>query len=189
MKFNIPNFLTLFRVLCIPIIAILIIVKTNQTFVVFAFWLFILSAITDYLDGLTARKLNQMTEFGKVLDPIADKLMTVILLCALYGSEIGSDYPLTFGVPMILIIFREIFISGLREHINKASGILQVSWLAKIKTAFQLVAIGTLIGSLAFPNISSFENFGLLLVWIAAVLTLISGLDYFSKAKTYFKDL
>ena len=189
MKFNIPNFLTAFRVVCIPIIAILIIAKTNQTYIIFAFWLFILSALTDYLDGLTARKLNQSTEFGKVLDPIADKLMTVILLSVLYGSKIGTNFPLIFGIPMILIIFREIFISGLREHVNRVSGILQVSWIAKIKTAFQLIAIGTLIGSLAFPNIYIFQNLGLFLIWIAALLTLISGLDYFSKANRYFKEL
>ncbi len=189
MKYNIPNLLTAFRVFCIPVIAILIIIKINQASIVFAFWLFILSAVTDYLDGLTARKLNQMTEFGKILDPIADKLMTVILLCVLYGSKLGSNYPLVFGVPVILIIFREIFISGLREHVNKDSRILQVSWLAKIKTAFQLVAIGTLIGSLAFPNISSLQNFGLLMIWIAAILTFVSGLDYLLKAKPYFKGL
>ena len=189
MKFNIPNFLTVFRVLCIPVIAILIILKINQAFTVVAFWLFILSALTDYLDGLTARKLNQMTEFGKVLDPIADKLMTIILLCVLYGSSIGSKFPLAFGIPMMLIVFREILISGLREHVNKTSGILEVSWIAKIKTAFQLAAIGTLIGSLAFPNVFIFLNFGLILIWIAAILTLVSGMDYFSKAKSYFKEL
>ena len=105
MKFNIPNFLTLFRVMCIPIIAILIVVKNKSRLYCLCFWLFILSAITDCLDGLTA-ELNQITEFGKVLDPIADKLMIVIPLCVLYGLKVGSNYPLGFGMPMILIIFR-----------------------------------------------------------------------------------
>ncbi len=188
MKLNLPNILTIFRIICVPVIAILLIMPNSKDILTAALLLFILAALTDYLDGLTARTLNQTTEFGKVLDPIADKLMTVVLLCALYGSKIGSSYPLIFGIPVVIIIFREIFVSGLREHVSNKSGVLQVSWIAKIKTALQLIAIGLLIFFLVFPEISSVEYVGLLLIWIAAILTLISGFDYFIKAKPYFKD-
>ena len=80
MKLNLPNFLTIFRIITVPVIALLIITQYSEGALIFAFFLFVLSALTDYLDGLTARKFNQSTEFGKVLDPIADKLMSVILL-------------------------------------------------------------------------------------------------------------
>ena len=188
MMLNLPNFLTIFRIVCVPIIAVLIITAKGQSPLIFAFFLFILASLTDYLDGLTARTLNQSTEFGKVLDPIADKLMTVILLSVLYGTKVGDDFKLMIGLPIVVIIFREIFISGLREHVSKRSEVLQVSWIAKIKTGLQLTAIGTLIFFLAYPEFSSFEYIGLVLIWAAAVLTLISGLDYFIKAKPFFRD-
>ena len=188
MKLNLPNFLTIFRIITVPVIALLIITQHGEGALIFAFFLFLLSSLTDYLDGLTARKFNQSTEFGKVLDPIADKLMSVILLSVIYGSKIGSNFPIVLGGPIILIIFREIFISGLREHIGKESNVLKVSGLAKIKTVFQLLAIGLLLAALAFPDYYSLEYAGLLFIWIAAILTFSSGLDYFIKAKPYFKD-
>ena len=188
MKLNLPNFLTIFRIICVPIIALLIILSQNQNNLSIALTLFILAAFTDYLDGLTARTLNQSTEFGKVLDPIADKLMTVILLCVLYGSKIGSDFPIIFGIPVVVIIFREIFISGLREYIGTKSEVLQVSWFAKIKTALQLLSIGILILSLIFQEINNFVYLGLLLIWLASILTIVSGFDYFIKVKPYIKE-
>lgn len=188
MNFNLPNFLTILRIICVPVIAIIIILPENQNKVVFAFYLFILAALTDYFDGLTARKLNQTTEFGKVLDPIADKLTIVLLLFVLYSTNIGNKFPIMLGIPMLTIIFREIFVSGLREYLGKKSVVLEVSWMAKIKTTMQLLAVGTLIGSLAYPLSTSFEYLGLLLTWIAGLLTLVSGLNYFIKAIPYFKE-
>ena len=93
MMLNLPNFLTILRIICVPIIAVLIITAKGQGPLIFAFLLFILASLTDYLDGLTARTLNQSTEFGKVLDPIADKLMTVILLCVLSVSYTHLTLP------------------------------------------------------------------------------------------------
>ena len=138
MHFTIPNILTFFRLLAAPCVAIMLILNLSATI---ALLIFLLASITDYFDGYLARALNQSTSLGKVLDPIADKAMVIITLCFIQYSFDNDLTKLFFGIPAIAIIFREIFVSGLREYIGQKSNLLLVTRLSKWKTALQMISI------------------------------------------------
>ena len=123
MRFTIPNILTFIRLLAAPCVAIFLILDLNA---VIALSIFLLASITDYLDGYLARTLNQSTSLGKVLDPVADKAMVIITLCFLNYSFENTLTRLFFGIPAAVIIFREIFVSGLREYVGRKSDLLSV---------------------------------------------------------------
>ena len=180
MSFTIPNILTFFRLLAAPCVAIILIMDLNASVALF---IFLLAAITDYFDGYLARVLNQSTSLGKVLDPIADKAMIIIILCCLNYSFQDDISKIFFGLPATAIIFREVFISGLREFIGKKSNLLTVTALSKWKTGFQMSAVGVILaGNVEYFDASALPKLGLVLLWIAALITLITGIDYFKKS-------
>lgn len=179
MFYNLPNCLTLSRIIIIPLVAVLVMVHKPVTDLL-ACILFIIAGITDYLDGKLARAWQQLSDFGKMFDPIADKLLVGIILIVMAGYD-----RLPYGglIPAMIILAREILVSGLREYLSSFEISLPVTKLAKWKTTFQMVAIGFLLAgdsSAELLNINWFpvNVIGSILLWIAAILTMITGWDY-----------
>lgn len=149
MTWNIPNILTVLRLLAAPLLALGFIFLPRGFADWFALLIFIGAALTDYVDGYLARKWKQISKFGTMLDPIADKAMVVIALMVLVG--VWNMYPfLVF--PATIIMFREVFVSGLREFLGADAGKLKVTKLAKWKTASQMVAISVLFAQGIFQH-------------------------------------
>lgn len=179
MFYNLPNCLTLSRIIIIPLVAVLVMVHKPVTDLL-ACILFIIAGITDYLDGKLARAWQQLSDFGKMFDPIADKLLVGIILIVMAGYD-----RLPYGglIPAMIILAREIMVSGLREYLSSFEISLPVTKLAKWKTTFQMVAIGFLLAgdsSAELLNINWFpvNVIGSILLWIAAILTMITGWGY-----------
>ena len=180
MHVTIPNILTFFRLLAAPCIAILLIIDLSSAI---AFLIFLLASITDYFDGYLARALNQSTSLGKVLDPIADKAMVIMTLCFIQYNFENDLMKLFFGIPAVAIIFREIFVSGLREYIGQKSNLLVVTRLSKWKTALQMISIGVLLANnIDYLTFLSLDLIGVFILWLAAIVTVITGFDYFKKS-------
>jgi cardiolipin synthase (CMP-forming) len=175
MPSSLPNLLTFSRILVIPVIVGLFWVEGNGARWI-ACLLFTLAGVTDYLDGYLARSWRQQSQLGMLLDPIADKLLVGAALMALAGF--GRIHGLLL-LPAIVILCREILVSGLREFLASLNVGLPVTRLAKWKTGIQMVAIGFLIvgdaGTWVIPYTVQIGEIGL---WSAAVLTLITGYDY-----------
>lgn len=175
---TIPNILTLFRIASAPVIALMVALG-GPSMAAPALALFVIAALTDFFDGWLARKLGKVTNIGKMLDPIGDKVMVGLLLLAL-ASKAGGEW--TFMVPAAAILTREILVSGLREYLGDVK--LNVTALAKWKTTAQLIAIGALLAADLAPAFDGGIEIliaGLILLWIAAALTAITGADYFVK--------
>jgi cardiolipin synthase len=176
---DLPNVLTLSRIAAIPVLVLLVAIRAPAADLLAAI-LFTIAAITDYLDGRLARERLQISDFGRMLDPIADKLLIGATLMAL----VGFGHMPAYGIyPAIVIMLREILVSGLREYLAEIRIGLPVTRLAKWKTGFQMVALGLLLlgGSGARVIGLGFLHPGFIggaLLWIAAVLTLITGWDY-----------
>jgi cardiolipin synthase len=168
---TLPNLLTLGRIAAIPLIC-LFIATGWWALQWLALLLYIAAAVSDWLDGFLARRMNLNSALGKMLDPIADKLLVGALLITLAWTRELSGWDL---IPAIAIMMREIFVSGLREYLGKVDVDVPVSWLAKWKTTVQLVALGLLI---AAPMLLGLSFIGHLLLWVAAALTLWTGWEY-----------
>jgi CDP-diacylglycerol--glycerol-3-phosphate 3-phosphatidyltransferase len=137
--------------------------------------------ITDYFDGYLARAQGQISKLGQFLDPIADKIMVAAVIMMLVSSRKMSGEPVIHGlhiIPALIILLREIIVSGLREFLAESQVSMPVSALAKWKTTLQLVALGALILGGAFPAQVWVHNVGLASLWAAAALTLLTGYDY-----------
>jgi cardiolipin synthase (CMP-forming) len=165
---ELPNILTVLRILLIPVIMFSFFLETKTGYWVAAS-IFIFASITDYFDGMLARALNAQTSFGRILDPIADKLLVAATLMMMVSYEKAPV------IPAILILCREIVVSGLREYLAQFKLGMPVSGAGKIKTAIQFIAIFVLIIS---QNDSIIYKFGEVLIWVAAILTLITGYAY-----------
>jgi len=179
MQFNIPTYLTLFRVVLIPFFVLAFYLPFNWAPVCCAL-LFVIAAITDWFDGFLARRWKQTTAFGAFLDPVADKVMVAIALVLV--AEYFHSWWVT--LPAATMIAREIIISALREwmaEIGKRSSVA-VSWIGKVKTTAQMLALVALLWR---PN-DMVEMVGILALYIAAVLTFWSMFQYLSAAR---KDL
>ncbi|MEL6819714.1 MAG: CDP-diacylglycerol--glycerol-3-phosphate 3-phosphatidyltransferase [Pseudomonadota bacterium] len=179
--FAIPNLLTYGRILAVPLIVLLFFIpnplEPSLAMRWTAFWLFVVASVTDWLDGYLARRLNETSNIGRMLDPIADKLLVSVILLLLAADGTISGWSIWAGV---IILCREILVSGLREYLASAKVSVPVSNLAKWKTTVQLVAIGLLLLGPAGDSIMPFiSEAGLVLLWIAALLTLYTGYDYF----------
>ena len=175
---NLPNLLTIARILLIPIFVLVYVYPGYSTYLVAAV-LFGLAAFTDWLDGYLARRLNQTTPFGAFLDPVADKLIVVAALTIL----IGHHASLWLTLPGLIIIGREIVISALREWMAEMNrrGVIAVTWFARAKTTFQMVAIVVLIANP--PDLSRpWVITGYVLLYLAAVMTLASMVMYIKAA-------
>lgn len=205
MMWTLPNTLTVLRLLAAPGVAVMFLYFQRPWADWFALTLFIGAAITDYFDGYLARLWKQESKFGAMLDPIADKAMVVIAIMVLTGYSGMNPWLI---LPATVILFREVFVSGLREFLGAQAGLLKVTRLAKWKTTAQMVAIAILFlgtgldflekgrapraGEGDLPTGLSLadtaNHVGLALIWIAAVLTALTGWDYFAKARPFLRD-
>jgi CDP-diacylglycerol--glycerol-3-phosphate 3-phosphatidyltransferase len=177
---TLPNLLTLSRILAVPILVFLLWRPTPIDYAV-TFVLYCIVGITDYFDGYLARAQGQISRFGQFLDPIADKIMVAAVIVMLISSRKANPIPEIDGLHIIaalIILLREIIVSGLREFLAPLNVSMPVSQLAKWKTTFQLVALGALILGGAFPHELWVHNVGLVCLWLAAALTLVTGYDY-----------
>jgi cardiolipin synthase len=171
---SLPNLLTLSRILAIPVVVATFYVHGDAARW-FACALFSAAGITDWLDGHVARRWEQQSELGRFLDPIADKLLVAATLLMLTAT---SRLPVGTLLPALVILCREILVSGLREYLAGLRVGLPVSKLAKWKTGIQMVAIGFLIVGDAGPAFLPVTTIGAGLLWIAALLTILTGYDY-----------
>ena len=186
-KKAIPNALTLFRCL-ISILLPILIIYGGETGAILAAPLLLLAGLSDYFDGFYARKYNVVSILGKVLDPIADKLLVIGVLLSLASENLLDFY---FGfIPSLIIILREIFISGLRESVSSYNFTLKVSLLAKWKTTIQLFACGSFLVwrmNEHFYNIDSLGFISYCLLWLASIITLFTGFQYAVSVINFFK--
>ena len=179
MPTDLPNLLTLSRIVAIPVLVALAAWRRPETDLA-ACILFAAAAVTDWLDGRLAREWRMTSDFGRMLDPIADKLLVGATLMLLAGLDRLSPLGL---FPAIVIMLREILVSGLREYLAGLSVGLPVTRLAKWKTGVQMVALGTLLAGdetarlLGVPRLP-LSALGEALLWLAAALTLVTGWDY-----------
>jgi CDP-diacylglycerol--glycerol-3-phosphate 3-phosphatidyltransferase len=219
MTWTLPNILTVLRLLAAPGVAVMFLYFTRPYADWAALALFIIASVTDWFDGYLARAWGQETKLGAMLDPIADKAMVVVALMVIVGYSSMSPW---LVLPATVILFREVFVSGLREFLGDTAGTLKVTKLAKWKTTFQMVAIAVLFAQGVFEHYLGMSIFGmdhtlaeailtgteedlhglrwkhtgmvwagnggLILLWIAAALTAITGWDYFRKALPHLKE-
>ena len=177
---SLPNLLTLSRILAVPILVFLLWRPSPVDYGV-TFILYCVVGVTDYLDGYLGRAQGLTSRLGQFLDPIADKIMVAAVLIMLISSRKSNPVPEIAGLNIIaglVILLREIIVSGLREYLAGLQVSVPVSALAKWKTTAQLVALGALILGGALPDMPWVHDFGIACLWIAAALTLISGYDY-----------
>lgn len=179
---SLPNILTLSRILAVPILLFLlwpgVRFGTYQPLAIdyaLAFGLYCLMGITDYFDGYVARARGTVSRLGIFLDPIADKIMIAAVILLLVFTRDIDGYHV---IAALVILLREIIVSGLREFLATLQVSMPVTKLAKWKTAFQLIAFGALILAGALPGELWIKTVGLACLWGAAVLTLITGWDY-----------
>ncbi|MDN5788119.1 CDP-diacylglycerol--glycerol-3-phosphate 3-phosphatidyltransferase [Pseudorhodobacter sp.] len=205
MKWTLPNILTVLRLLAAPGVAVMFLYFHRPWADWFALALFVTAAITDFFDGYLARLWKQESKFGAMLDPIADKAMVVIAIMVITGYSGMNPWLI---LPASVILFREVFVSGLREFLGAKAGLLQVTKLAKWKTTAQMVAIAVLflgtgltfiedgrppragegvVKAIISPGTMA-TYCGMALIWVAAILTAMTGWEYFVKAKPYLKD-
>ncbi|MDJ0627869.1 MAG: CDP-diacylglycerol--glycerol-3-phosphate 3-phosphatidyltransferase [Rhodobacter sp.] len=216
MQWNIPNILTLLRLIAAPGVAVMFLYFARPWADWFAMLLFVTASATDYLDGYLARAWKQESAFGAMMDPIADKAMVVIALLVITGFSGMNPWIL---LPATMIIFREIFVSGLREFLGARAGRLKVSRLAKWKTFAQMIALTVLFAQGVFAHYFGMQTIGMdpqivadimegrendhlgivwkywgmiwslyggiALLWLSAILTLWTGLDYYLKSRPF----
>ncbi len=172
---TLPNILTLSRIVTVPLLAAFLWWPEWRTGYAIAFAIYCLMGITDYFDGYLARAQGTVSKLGVFLDPIADKIMIAAVILMLVGKGVIADLHL---IAALIILLREITVSGLREFLAQLQVSVPVSQLAKWKTTLQLVAFGALILGQAVPQYPWVALIGLVTLWSAAVLTAITGWDY-----------
>jgi CDP-diacylglycerol---glycerol-3-phosphate 3-phosphatidyltransferase len=178
---QIPNLITIARILAIvPIVAL--VMSGDPALRLVALILYVLAAASDWLDGYLARKWNQTSPLGRMLDPIADKLLVGLLIATLAwdGSLSGWDM-----VPVLAILFREFFISGLREFLGNTKVVLKVSQLAKWKTTIQLVALAIVLLERIVPGLTLVSD---IVLWLAGILTVWTGVQYLMASWPHLSD-
>ena len=176
---TLPNILTLSRILAVPLLVAFLWWPMWEAGYAIAFALYCLMGITDYFDGYLARAKGTVSRLGVFLDPIADKIMVAAVVLMLVGTR--HDAASITGIHIIaalVILLREIAVSGLREFLAGLQVSVPVSKLAKWKTTFQLICLGALILAGALPHFPILHMIGILTLWAAAILTLITGWDY-----------
>ena len=224
MQWNIPNILTVLRLIAAPGVAILFLYFQRPVADWFALVLFVTAALTDFLDGYLARLWKQESKFGAMLDQIADKAMVIIALVIIVGLSTADKLVMDAWIllPATVILFREVFVSGLREFLGASAGTLKVTNLAKYKTTVQMIAIAVLFAkgvfehhylnliqgmnakiygdvmSGAIEDVNGVVGYamwmdgtwtvGVVLLWIAAALTAITGWDYFLKSLPFLRE-
>ena len=177
--YNLPNLLTISRIVVIPVIFLSLYIH-SFVWTMFVAVLFVAAAVTDYFDGYLARCRNETSAFGRLLDPIADKLLVASALVVILAKP-GMVWSDLSYIPAFIILCREILVSGLREFLREVNVGLPVTRLAKWKTGFQMTALSMMLfhGFWIWPYVGEF------LLWIAAALTFITGYQYFQKSLNY----
>ena len=179
---KIPNILTIGRIIIVPIFVLTFFIPGFFGDLI-PFFIFILASFTDYLDGLLARLFKEESKLGEILDPIADKIIVASALILLVMNGTIKNYEV---IAAIIILTREILISGLREFLAKGKIKLPVSNLAKLKTVLQMLSIALLLSGDTGNKIINFQDYnaqtiGIILLWLSAALTLFTGYDYMRK--------
>jgi len=182
MKFKIPNILTIGRIIIVPFFVVSFFLPGFYGEII-PFLLFILASFTDFLDGLLARLYKEESKLGELLDPIADKIIVSAALILLVMNGTIQNYEV---IAAIIILTREILISGLREFLGKVQVQMPVTSLAKVKTFIQMFSIAILLTGETGNTIINFEDYnaqtvGIVLLWLSAFLTLYTGYDYVRK--------
>ncbi len=219
MKWTIPNILTIGRLIAAPLLPVMFLYFHHPWSDWFALVLFLVAAATDYIDGYLARAWSQESAFGAAMDPIADKAMVLIALLVINGYSGLTPW---IVLPSALIIYREVFVSGLRETLGERARALRVTGLAKWKTMVQMVAIAVLFSKGIFEHYLNMQSIalepgalaeilagtredplglgwkyqgmlwagrgGVVLLWLAAMLTMLTGWDYFRKALPFLRE-
>lgn len=181
--YSLPNLLTISRIVVIPVIFMMVYIQATLWQLVAAI-LFIVASITDYLDGYLARSRNETSAFGRLLDPIADKLLVTSALVVILAVPGMVVCKLSY-IPVIVILCREILVSGLREFLMEVKVGMPVTRLAKWKTGFQMTALSMML----LKGFWLWGGIGEILLWIAGVLTFITGYQYFQKSLNYIKKI
>ena len=185
MVMNMANLLTLFRIVAIVPVVILILVPT-PTAAWFAAGIYTIAAATDYFDGLVARHLGEVSRFGRLMDPIADKLLVSSVLLFLAGTGQVTGVHLFAA---LIVLARELFVSGLREFLVTLKQETPVSKLAKVKTFVQLCSLGFLIWAPGLGSLGLWASeLGLVLLWCAALLSLRTGYAYARQGFNYLRE-
>jgi CDP-diacylglycerol--glycerol-3-phosphate 3-phosphatidyltransferase len=201
MKWTLPNILTTARLVAVPLIPVMFLFFARPWADWYAMVLFIVAAITDYLDGYLARAWKLESLFGAAMDPIADKALVLIALLVINGYAGLTPWIM---LPSAIIIYREVFVSGLRETLGAHARTLKVTKLAKWKTTSQMVAITLLFAKGVLEHHARLEtgseraglfnwseiagNSGIVLLWGAGLLTIATGWDYFRKAMPFLRE-
>jgi len=195
---GLPNALTILRIVLVPVFAVAFVLPGDVARIV-AVLVFAVASISDWLDGFAARKLKAGSDFGRMLDPIADKVLIAVALMMLVAEGTFSEYKangmlsLLKLVPAIIILSREILVSGLREFLAGTRVSVPVTVLAKFKTAAQMVAIGAMLllplADRVAPGLPSttYMAAAYLLLWVAAALTVYTGVIYFRNGMAYLR--
>jgi CDP-diacylglycerol--glycerol-3-phosphate 3-phosphatidyltransferase/cardiolipin synthase len=189
MKLQIPNALTIGRIILVPIFVITFYIPGLLGDLI-PFFIFVLASFTDFLDGLLARLYKEESKLGELLDPIADKIMVATALVLLVMNETIQHYEV---IAAIIILTREILISGLREFLAKSKVSMPVTGLAKFKTFIQMFSIAILLTGESGNRIINFQDYnahsiGIILLWLSAFLTLYTGYDYVRKGIDQITD-
>ena len=182
MKIKIPNILTIGRIILVPIFVITFYIPGFLGDLI-PFFIFLLASFTDFLDGVLARLYKEESKLGELLDPIADKIIVAAALVLLVMNDIIQNYEV---IAAIIILTREILISGLREFLAKAQVSMPVTGLAKFKTFIQMFSIALLLTGESGNKLINFQDYnahtiGIILLWMSAFLTLYTGYDYVRK--------
>ena len=180
--YNLPNLLTISRIVVIPVIFLTVYIHSIW-WGLFAAVLFIIASITDYFDGYLARARGEVSAFGRLLDPIADKLLVTSALVVLLAKPDMLFTKVSF-IPIIVILCRELLVSGLREFLMEVKIGMPVTRLAKWKTGFQMTALSMLL----LKGFWYWGEIGEVLLWVAGVLTFITGYQYFQKSLDYIRS-
>lgn len=201
MRWTLPNILTIARLIAVPLIPVMFLFFARPWADWYAMVLFIIAALTDYLDGYLARAWKLETLFGAAMDPIADKALVMIALLVINGYAGLTPWIM---LPSAIIIYREVFVAGLRESLGDRARALKVTKLAKWKTTSQMIAITLIFAKGVFEHHAHLEsggyrnwlmswadwagNGGIVLLWVAGLLTIVTGWDYFRKAMPFLKE-
>ena len=181
---NLPNLLTMSRILVIlPIVALFFVTGDAARWITLG--LYAAACVTDFFDGYIARSMGQISRFGRFLDPVADKLLVAAVIFMLVATDRIEGLVV---LPALVILIREILVSGLREHLASLSVSVPVSRLAKWKTSIQMLSLGFLIVHDASPDWIPSVLIGETGIWIAALLTLITGYDYLRAGLQHLTD-
>ena len=189
MKLKIPNILTIGRIILVPIFVITFYIPGFLGDLI-PFFIFLLASFTDFFDGLLARLYKEESKLGELLDPIADKIIVSAALVLLVMNGTIKNYEV---IAAIIILTREILISGLREFLAKAQISMPVTGLSKFKTFVQMTSIAILLTGESGNRLINFQDYnahtiGIILLWLAAFLTLYTGYDYVKKGINHAID-